>query len=145
MSAPEPLRPAPPRNKFVLPLIILVGLGTLAAANYFISAAAPPSTDEEQAAPPAAAAPAKASALPAMRETPLPDQDYQKNPRGAAQRMRRLARETGGDWNKLSPDDQRLFQSVSSGRGPEMLRSQAEPFKKEAAHGKAATPPSVRK
>lgn len=143
MTAPKPLPPAaaPPRNKFLLPVVVFVSIGTLAAANYFTSAAVPPNTDEEEAAPPAATASTNASAPPTVRETPLPDQNYLENPKGAAERMRRLARETGGDWNKLSPNDQRLFQSVSSGRGREMLRGQAEQFKKGAARGKAASAP----
>jgi hypothetical protein len=47
----------------------------------------------------------------------------------------------------LAPDDQRLFDTVSSGRGREMLRGRAEQLKKEAAQqrGKVTTPSSARK
>lgn len=135
---------APPsRNKFVLMLVVFVALGTLAATNYFISAAARPNERGEEASPSAATASREkpAAVSPADRQTPLPDQNYLENPQGAAQRMQRLARETDGDWNKLAPDDKRLFDSVTSGRGREMLRMQAEQLKKEAGRGKVAPPP----
>jgi len=138
---------APPsRNRFVLPVVVSVGLVTLAAANYFISSAARPNGDDKTASPAATTASREKSAAvsPAVRQTPLPDQNYLENPQGAAQRMQRLARETGGDWNKLAPDDKRLFDSVTLGRGREMLRTQAEQLKKEARRGKV-TPPPLRK
>jgi hypothetical protein len=93
-------------------LIGLTAVALLAALNRLNPAG---SSSGETAAPVAAPAPAAAPQAPG--EQPLPDQDYMRNPRGAAERVERLARETGGDWNKLSPQDQRMMDSMTAGRG----------------------------
>jgi hypothetical protein len=35
------------------------------------------------------------------------------------------ARESGGDFNKLSPEDQKRVQSMTQGHGPQAIRSRA--------------------
>ena len=126
-------------------MIGLTAVALLAALNRLNPAG---SSSGETAAP--VAAPAAAPQAPG--EQPLPDQDYMRNPRGAAERVERLARETGGDWNKLSPQDQRMMDSMTAGRGREMLRTKAAALKAakkdspvRGRPSRAAAPPRVQK
>jgi hypothetical protein len=71
--------------------------------------------------PPAPVSP-PTSATTAVTEQP----DYLANPRMSTARVQALARQTGGDWNRLSSDDQQLLNGLTGGHGAAMLRMTAE-------------------
>lgn len=54
---------------------------------------------------------------------PKPYQRYANNPEMASQRLTEIARETKGDWNKVSWDDQVFINRMTQGHGREMLQS----------------------
>lgn len=54
---------------------------------------------------------------------PRPQMDYIANGDEAAGRVRRLAQETKGDFDRLPADDQNWLDAMSGGHGREMLRS----------------------
>lgn len=56
------------------------------------------------------------------------------DPAATMERARLLARQSHGDWTRLSAEDQRLLNGVTGGHGREMLRAQA-------AHAQAADKP----
>ena len=69
--------------------------------------------------------------------TPKPYQRYANNPQLASQRVAQIARETKGDWNKVSWDDQVMINRMTQGHGAEMLRSIAQ---RQAASQKVTSP-----
>lgn len=86
---------------------------------------------ESSAGVAAATAPSIAPEAPKAGQQRLPDQMFADNPQATSARVRRLVRETGGDWNKLSPNDQRMMDAMSMGHGREMLKGLAETMKKQ--------------
>lgn len=51
--------------------------------------------------------------------------DYFQNPDEAKELVGRLARETGGDFSKLSAGHQRMLNAMAAGHGADMLRDRA--------------------
>ena len=68
-----------------------------------------------------AGAPAPPAPVPAAPAMP----DY-RNPSVMMARTRLVLRQTHGDWSRVSPNDRRLLNGVTGGRGREMLRSMAK-------------------
>jgi hypothetical protein len=111
-------------HKAIFPATFLAGIAVLATVNHLI-AAQTRSTEE----------PVGSTAAPVtVPDSRLPDQRYADNPRAASKRVERIARESGGDWNKVAPDDQRLLDSMTLGRGKQMLRLRADELQRRA-HG----------
>ncbi len=52
--------------------------------------------------------------------------NYIDDPEAGSAMMRKLAARTGGDYFKLTPDEQRFVDSVSGGNGPAALQAMAQ-------------------
>jgi hypothetical protein len=63
------------------------------------------------------------------------------HPDSASDYVDKLARDSGGDWNKLSAEDQRYVNGLTAGHGAIYLRDRAKWLKKNPG----ATPPSPTK
>jgi hypothetical protein len=77
-------------------------------------------------ATPAPVASAKDSVLVTSPKEPKPYQRYANNPQLASQRLAEIARQSKGDWNKVSWDDQVFINRMSQGHGPQMLQQIAQ-------------------
>ena len=59
------------------------------------------------------------SKLQVWKQHGLPN--YIADPEAGARHTKELARKSGGDWNKLSEEEQRWLNSMTAGHGPRML------------------------
>ena len=112
-------------NSRLLTIVAVSGVLALATVNHFVSSQVQQDDDaaEDRATTSAVqVAPPKSDPL-------LPDQNFIENPKAAALRVERIARESGGDWNKVSPGDQRMLDSLTAGHGSAMLRRTMEKLK----------------
>ena len=112
-------------NSRLLTIVAVSGVLALATVNHFVSSQV---QQDDDAAEDVAATNAVRVAQP-KPDPVLPDQNFIENPKAASQRVERIARESGGDWNKVSPGDQRMLDSLTSGNGPAMLRRTVEKLK----------------
>jgi len=95
---------------------IFLGIAALFGLNHLI-ASQPSGVATEEAS---SKQPAKASAQLATHEPP--DMDWSTQPVETMKRMRRAARESGGDFRRLSTQDRMMFDSVTGGFGKQWLR-----------------------
>jgi hypothetical protein len=70
------------------------------------------------------------------QQTGRPDPGF--HPDSASDYVDKLARDSGGDWNKLSPEDQRYVNGLTAGHGAIYIRDRAKYLKKNPG----AAPPS---
>ena len=117
-------------RKGIFPVVFLASIAVLVMVNYLIAAQTRSIED------PVGSTVAPATAA----DSRLPDQRYVDNPRAASKRVERIVRESGGDWNKVAPDDQRLLDSMTQGRGKQMLRLKADELQ-QRARGISSTKP----
>lgn len=111
----------------------MVAIATLAILALAITNYLATTRSESVQVKPSNSETATVSAKASPQEQPLPDQNYLDNPRAAMKRVERLARESGGDWNKLSANDQRMLNSMTLGRGRQMLETTAAKYQKNRA------------
>jgi hypothetical protein len=117
--SPRVRQPANKGRLFIVPVAIGV-CGVIVALNHLSSLGAAPGGSGAE--PPASQIPA---------QPPAGILDYRKEPQEAKRLVEKLARQTGGNFGKLTPDQQKLLDSMTAGHGAEMLRDTARDLAKK--------------
>jgi hypothetical protein len=89
---------------WVLPAVLVLAIAGMAGLNYLAQPAATPTPP-----PP----PARPAGLP----------DSLSNPQDASRKLQELAKRSQGDWQKLTPDEQKFLNGLSAGHGQQMLKT----------------------
>src|SRR5688572_29554090 len=106
------MTPAGRRGRLPLSLAVAGIAAVVASLNYVTSSASRSETAAKEAA---------AAAIPT--EPPEGTVDYRKDPDGAKRLVETLARETRGDFSKVTPAQQQFLDSMTAGNGAAMLRA----------------------
>jgi hypothetical protein len=108
-------------------LVGFLCIGTIVGLNNMPAAS---SGSSEKSAPPAVpvakskgADAKRAAELQAYRQKRV---DYTTNPKAADAHVDKLARQTGGDFNQLSKEDQSFLNGMTSGHGYHLLHARAK-------------------
>ncbi len=71
---------------------------------------------------------------PASVAAPAPERNYVADPAAVRKRLPLIIKQSHGDWNRVSPDDQKMLNSMTEGHGRGMLESLAKaPPKKRSS------------
>ncbi len=125
---PQPSKKAENRVRLVLAGVVVLGLACLLLLNRAMNAP----TGEAQARTPATEAATGAD----PRSRPPGVIGYTKDPDGASNLVTKLARQSGGDFNKLTDGEQRMLNAMAGGHGADLLRVRAQQQASPAPSGK---------